>query len=869
MVATKTSKATKAKAAAPKAKYTYRERVLDACSTLQREKKRIHMATLRAQVHKAAEARNDKMGQNSNRFIHKAVDGLVDEGMLMRCPEPATVSVTPEAKQTFRAARKSLNISAASSASPADQELFIRLVSHSPRKRPRQSNVRFEGSADADFGDSISTHSKRPRRSIGASRKSRSSLPGTSRAPRRSMGQPSASQGPKPLSRMTKAELLAKIKELTERQQALRSDSPLTQVSDDEVGQVNEERLREQAQHYRERIEELEQQLALGFASAIGGPGGATQPDDTMDLDERATSPMEDVPTRPSSPTLDIPSISEPNSPTHAVMPSQPRNQAQRLLGVTRTDPRAPLGMMRTQSGSFISHLSKRPTPAPSDSGDDHHIEMAVMPYDHEQDPFGHELSQSQGTALESTQGERDAHEKVANLEQQLATLKQDLVDVRSASAATEMRLQRSAQALEDKAVAREKTITGLESDVAQAQLRESAAQSLVKKKDQEVADLQSRLDQAAADSESSRLVAAQQEQALRGSVQQLEQALAARDAIVTEQAAALADYEGRLVAATTIGEDLAARLARTDAERTRLLSELEGTLVAKVEVQRQFREQLQALQSAVADTDKEMKELETDRDQLRADRDRLQAVSQSLEEDVTGLRRQLEEERKQVVLTSAQVADRDARLAAQSRNADELGDKINAYASQVSSLEYQRSVGNEKVAELERALEASREEAATMTEARDRESAKASDLRARLEATEESKQELRSVLADRDARLATVSADLATSQQQRDATREELATMHKLAETQQARATSLASILEQTKAVLLAVQSEAGSLRAAKQHDEETITRMKDNFAKYKVQQSRWLSDMSSEFDAAHASTVSNDQQQRVAETI
>ncbi|KAI5888492.1 uncharacterized protein SCHCODRAFT_02691830 [Schizophyllum commune H4-8] len=880
MVATKTSKATKAKAA-PKAKYTYRERVLDACAHLQQHKKRIHMATLRAEIHRAAEERNDKMGPHAHRYIHKAVDGLVDEGMLERLPEPATISVTPSAKKTFKKARKSLNLSSPPS-SQADQEMFIRLVSHSPHKRRRQSNVHFDGAADADVGESISARvSKRPRRSTGGPRKSRASAAGPSRAPRRSMAQPSASQGPKPLSRMTKAELLAKIKELQERQQALRSESPLSELSDDEDSQAIEARLREQTQHYRERIEELEQQLALGFASAVGGPSGATYADDSMDMDEQPTQVEDEVPTRPSTPTINAPSISEPNSPEQPIAHSQaqpippsqpvPRTQAQRLLGVTR--PGAPMGVTRTQSGSFISHLSKRPTPAPSDSGDEHREDLdmtsfeqdGIHSYEHEQDFGSHEYSQTQESLFESTQGERLAQEKVASLEQQLAALNQDLVDVRCASAAAELRMQRSAQALEDKVVAREHTITGLEADVANAQRQEADLQAMIAAKDQEITQLQTQLRQAKAEYEA----AAQQEQALRSSVTELQQTLVARDTVVAEQTALINDSSARLAAANSSNEVLALQLAASDAERTRLLGELEGTLAGKTEVQRQFREEVQALRVAAEETAKEMRELEEERDELRNEREHLEAVSQSLEEEVNELKDQLEEERVQAELLGAQLADRDAQLAARAREAEELQDKISAFASQVSSLEQQVSASHAKVAELESALATSREETAAMTKVRDDEAAKVTDLRIRLDVSEKTNIELRSTIADRDAQLASVSADLETSRQQHKATREELATSNKLAETEQARAASLAGMLEQTKAALQAAQEEANLLKAAKKQDEETIARLKGSFGKYKVQQAQWLSEMSMEFDDAHASTVSFEQKQRVAEAI
>ena len=69
-------------------------------------------------------------------------------------------------------------------------------------------------------------------------------------------------------------QLLAKIKELQERQQALRSESPLSELSDDEDGQAIEARLREQTQHYRERIEELEQEVERLEKSLVIARGG-------------------------------------------------------------------------------------------------------------------------------------------------------------------------------------------------------------------------------------------------------------------------------------------------------------------------------------------------------------------------------------------------------------------------------------------------------------------------------------------------------------------------------------------------------------------------------------------------------------------
>ncbi|TRM62301.1 hypothetical protein BD626DRAFT_59521 [Schizophyllum amplum] len=856
MVASKTTKATKAKAPS-KAKYTYRERVLDACSTLQHEHRKgsrgIHMASLRAQVHKAAEARGDKMGPHSNTYIAKAVKDLTAEGMLEHCPEPATVQVTPQATKTFTAARKSLNLATGPPTSPAAQEMFIRLVSHSPRKRSRPSGVHFGGSGadDADVGDSISAPVKRPRRSTGRPRKSKAALPSASRAPRRSMGtQAAASQGPKALTRMTKAELLAKIEELTERQQALRSDSPLTQMSDDEDGHdATEARLREQSQHYRERIEALEQQLTLGSASAVGGLHNIADRGNTMDTD--------DQPTRPSTPVEDMPTISPPSTPA-AEAQSQPQTQAKRLLGASRVDPRAPLGMSRTQSGSFISHLSKRPTPAPSEPGDDHHADIDMAQYEPSQDAGSQGLSPSQESAYEVSQAERDALIKMAGLEQQLATMNQELVDVRSASAAAELRLQRSTQALEDKVIAREQIINSLEADIENARCRVSDMESMIAAKDQELDQLQGKREQATAEYEAARVVAAQQEQILRDTADELQETLVSRDTTVSEQQCALADLNARMAAAMATRDELTLALATADAERVRLFGELEGTLTAKMEVQRQFREQLQALQDAVVATEKDMQELETDRDRLRSECDRLQAVADAYETEVARLNRDIEEERERVAATTAQVADRDAQLTVKARQADELQAQLKAFVEQISTLEGKVWVTQARVEELEYALGSSREETTSAAKERDAEASKAVDLRMRVDIADESNKQLRDAVAERDARLAAISTDLETSLQQHNAVLDELATVNKLAETEKARKAALEDTLQQTKVALSSAQSEVGSLRAAKHLDEQTIAHLKKEFAKYRAQQTKWLSELSNEVDTAQASTVS-----------
>ena len=134
------------------------------------------------------------------------------------------------------------------------------------------------------------------------------------------------------------------------------------------------------------------------------------------------------------------------------------------------------------------------------------------------------------------------------------------------------------------------------------------------------------------------------------------------------------------------------------------------------------------------------------------------------------------------------------------------------------------------------------------MTKERDDEITKVTHLHTHLDASEKTNIKLRSAIADRNAQVASVYAYLEMSWQQYGDAREGLATSNKLAETEQARAASLAGILEQTTAALAAAQQEVNLLKAAKNEDAETIVRLKGSFGKYKVQHAQWLSEMSME---------------------
>ncbi|KAI0822874.1 hypothetical protein BC628DRAFT_1386625 [Trametes gibbosa] len=91
-----------------KAKYTYAERVLGALSDIQKDHRKhaVHMATLRAQVRKAADARKDKMGPQWSQWVSRTVNKLVDDGILDTSDTHGNIAFTPDAKRTITKVRR-------------------------------------------------------------------------------------------------------------------------------------------------------------------------------------------------------------------------------------------------------------------------------------------------------------------------------------------------------------------------------------------------------------------------------------------------------------------------------------------------------------------------------------------------------------------------------------------------------------------------------------------------------------------------------------------------------------------------------------------------------------------------------------------
>ncbi|CDO76922.1 hypothetical protein BN946_scf185006.g4 [Trametes cinnabarina] len=94
-----------------RAKYTYAEPnpgVLGALSEIQQEHRKhaVHMATLRAQVRKMANARKDNMGPQWSQWVSRTVNRLADDGILDTSDPHGNVMFTPHAKKTITKLRR-------------------------------------------------------------------------------------------------------------------------------------------------------------------------------------------------------------------------------------------------------------------------------------------------------------------------------------------------------------------------------------------------------------------------------------------------------------------------------------------------------------------------------------------------------------------------------------------------------------------------------------------------------------------------------------------------------------------------------------------------------------------------------------------
>ncbi|KAG2143089.1 hypothetical protein DEU56DRAFT_979515 [Suillus clintonianus] len=304
MVASKTKKSSK---------YTYAERVLSAFSQAQKEHRRhsVHLATLRAHVRKIAKDRKDRLGPQWASWVGKAVKKLEDQGVLHPVDSSGYVGMTPEGKKVLSYARRKLLPTATGDASPAQEDAVWKNVTEhfSPSVYKRHHAISASRLKSVLGEEEVEEDS--------------ASVRGSPRAKRQRRAPSPVKPSERSLTKMTKAELQTKVREL---QKAKLMDQQLkAQLADreEQLGAVQDEL----------RMLKLSAEKALA----------TMHEEELTELDDQEFqhSMDEELP----APDFSIFDVQTPRAGT-------PAGQG--------------AGVTRTQSGSIIHDISMRPTPAPS-----------------------------------------------------------------------------------------------------------------------------------------------------------------------------------------------------------------------------------------------------------------------------------------------------------------------------------------------------------------------------------------------------------------------------------------------------------------------------------------------------------------------
>ncbi|KAF5314592.1 hypothetical protein D9611_007260 [Ephemerocybe angulata] len=305
-------------------KTSYTERVLGAMTQIQKEHRKhaIHMATLRAQVRKNADAKKDALGPHWTKWVNKAIDKLVDEGVIEH-PNTQEVAFTQTGKQLIATAKKTV---------PDEDHLIHHLSTNLSRGRKRRRS-------STGLGQDGNSASAKRTRSVSTFGGNIHMTPTRQRLPQVPTG--SASVTP---TRPRQSQGQAVV--------AFRDMSPLTDISEDsddedhrgdDTTAILTAELREKEKVIAALRDEV---AALKKAQSQLTPSNRgsrhSTPQTTHDTSQ-ATSPTLSTPRRPIATT----------------------SAAETTAETTRG--RVPKGITRTQSGSYISDVSKQPTPAPSD----------------------------------------------------------------------------------------------------------------------------------------------------------------------------------------------------------------------------------------------------------------------------------------------------------------------------------------------------------------------------------------------------------------------------------------------------------------------------------------------------------------------
>ncbi|KAI3614858.1 hypothetical protein WG66_003297 [Moniliophthora roreri] len=366
------------------AKRTYMEREVVALyqATHNKRIRSVHQSTLRTLVRDNAEARHDVLGPHWKKFSTKALKQLKEREVI--APDPnhtGKVVFTPKGKSIISDAQRDLNIRGTPTVDQEDR--LARYVAAVVKGRSKRA-----GSRITDYPR------KRPRRSG----KTKAELEEELRQAKEAL-QEAESQ----MSRLTVENLL-------------RSTSPLSDLSDEEddeeqVRPARSNESNEDIDRFKKLIMRLQQELAEArhaspsvyhgdspMYSGMVSPGPLGDDDEDEDDDDAAYVHLnlslddeeddeDEVRTQIDDTDADQGRLVNPRTP--------PRIQQQRPASTSGLFPRpasiparfgvhAPIpqrpqlfhGLTRTESGSFIHPVSKRPTPSPSSPGRDEDMIM-------------------------------------------------------------------------------------------------------------------------------------------------------------------------------------------------------------------------------------------------------------------------------------------------------------------------------------------------------------------------------------------------------------------------------------------------------------------------------------------------------------
>ncbi|THH03413.1 hypothetical protein EW145_g6273 [Phellinidium pouzarii] len=315
--------------------------VSDICKRTQRDS--IHLKTLTTQVQKNAEAQQDQLGPYWKAWVKSACDDLTTRTLFDSASPRGHVALTPEGKRRIAKMLHSIPENHEHSSYCKENAGWLKLVRELPKsgsKHAKKSSARLQSTNEN----------------------------GTSHS------------GKKALPRMTKAELLVEVEELrsaleqlsyerdtleNEKSQEVKRLIELLEAQDDELLEMRDELfLQKEAEVELGDITMVDDEIVIAFDETHSPPSYVLYPVDATDADHLI--------------------FRESDNNNNIERFPETKDNSRKLL-----KPPVAISLMHTQSGSFISSISKQPTPLPSESGSEPSSPMPVDDYlDAELGPF-------------------------------------------------------------------------------------------------------------------------------------------------------------------------------------------------------------------------------------------------------------------------------------------------------------------------------------------------------------------------------------------------------------------------------------------------------------------------------------------------